>query len=168
MDKNQYEQFIEAQDLIERKEYQLAINQLEQLAKNKNKRAIFELANVYKLINKEFYKEKIINLLVLSGELGYDNSYFELGLIFYYDHKYELAYRYFEKTSNPYKYLYLGVIELNKKIKNYSLENAVKYFIKGSKKNIKKCNYYLSICYHYGYGVSKNQEKEILYYSKAK
>lgn len=166
MEKEEYDIILKAYEEKDKKNYFEAIDLLNILIEKRNPKAIYELALIYHEINPHKYQNKIINLLVWSGELGYLNSYFELGLIFYQNRNFQEAYRFFKKSNNPKRFLYLGIMEFDNKIKNGNYKNAIYYFIRGSNKNVKECNYYLSICYHYGYGVKIDKVKEAFYHNK--
>ena len=83
---------------IEEKEK--GITMLEELANEKNKYALYELAMLYKegkIVDKNI--KKACNLFVFSGELGNDKGYYEAGKIFLEIKDEETAKRFFEKAK---------------------------------------------------------------------
>lgn len=166
MNNQDYEVYLKAVEHLNHNETNLAIELLNELSKKRNKKAIFELAKVYYNIGE---LKKSINLFVLSGESGYIESYYYLGLIFLKLKDYQESYRYFLIGRNyPKSNLYLGILELKGRIKSSSKKRAFLYFLSGSKKNVLECDYYLGICYQNGYGIKKNFDKMTYYFERAK
>lgn len=166
MNNQDYEVYLKAVEYLNNNETNSAIKLLNELSKKHNKKAIFELAKVYYNIGE---LKKSINLFVLSGESGYIESYYYLGLIFIKLKDYQEAYRYFLIGKNfPKSNLYLGLLELKGKIKSSSKKRAFLYFLSGSKRKVFQCDYYLGICYQYGYGIKKNFDKMTYYFERAK
>ena len=148
MNDQEYQVFLKAMEYQNNNQLDECIDLLIQLSKKQNKKAI--------------------NIFVLTGENGYIESYYYLGLIFYKLKDYEESYRYFSLADKyPKSNIYLGLIELNGKIKNSSKRKGFLYFVSGSKKKIHECDYLLGICYQNGYGVNISEEKKNYYFSKA-
>ena len=167
MNDQEYLVFLKAREYQNNNQLDECIDLLIQLSKKQNKKAMFELAKIYCNSNDSNLIKKAINIFVLTGENGYIESYYYLGLIFYKLKDYEESYRYFSLADKyPKSNIYLGLIELNGKIKNSSKRKGFLYFVSGSKKKIHECDYLLGICYQNGYGVNISEEKNNYFFSK--
>lgn len=166
MNEIDYKIYCKGLDYQNQGQYALAIENYSLLVKKKNKKAIFTLAKLFLDLKEE---NKALNYFFLGNELGNNDCAYYIGLIYYKNKEYVLAKKYFEMNNTFTKrYLYLGIIEMNKKIKYASKWKAVQYFFSGSKKRVFECDYYLAYCFHYGIGVKKDCIKERIHLLRAK
>lgn len=168
MNNQDYEVFLLARSYADREEYAKAVELLELLSRKGNRKAIFELALLYCRFQPEIHLHKAVNLFTLAGELGYPESYYYLGKIYYERKEYAEAYRFFERGKKKAEsHLYLGKIALEAQVKNVSKRVAFVNFLEGSKRRVYECDYYLAICYRFGYGIRKDDEKAEYYLKRA-
>lgn len=168
MNNQDYEVFLLARNYADRGDYEKAVELLELLSRKGNRKAIFELAMLYNDFQPEIHRHKAVNLFTLAGELGYTDSYYYLGKIYYEKKEYAEAYRFFEKgKTKAESHLYLGKIILETQLKNVSKRVAFVNFLEGSKRKVYECDYYLAICYRFGYGIRKDAQKAEFYLKKA-
>ncbi|MBE6143702.1 MAG: sel1 repeat family protein [Erysipelotrichaceae bacterium] len=147
-------------------EIQKGIEMLEDLANQKNKYALYELAKLYqegKVVQKNI--KKACNLFIFSGELGNNKSFYNAGKIFLEINDEETAKRFFEKA----KYSPLANLELGKiyQRKMTSYHKAFSYFYEASKLGSPEADYILADCFILGKGVKVNIQKGAYYLQRA-
>ena len=165
MNEKEYTLYLESKTEFANGNYQKGINILENLAKMKNKNAIFDLGIInYNGLYVSKNIEKAVNLLLLSGDLGFKEAYFQLGKIYYEEYKNLLeAERFFLKCNDGKSKFYVGLINY----KYLSKEKAVSYFYYASKCHYHLSEYYLAKCYIDGEGTKKNINKGSFYLNLA-
>ncbi len=170
MNSREYEIIMKCKHLFKSEEsgnINIALEMLEELANEKNKYALYELACLYR---DGIYVEKNIkkscNLFVFSGELGNYKSFYEAGLIFLKNNEIETAIRFFEKAKyTPEAFLELGKITRRKKT---AYHKAISYFIQSSKLGSSEADYILAETYILGLGTAPDFNKARYYYNRAK
>lgn len=103
MNNQDYEVFLLARSYADREEYAKAVELLELLSRKGNRKAIFELALLYCRFQPEIHLHKAVNLFTLAGELGYPESYYYLGKIYYERKEYAEAYRFLKEGKRKRK-----------------------------------------------------------------
>ena len=172
MNSNEYEIIMNSRKLIksqneEEKSKGLAL--LEDLANQRNKYALYELALLYK---EGIYVEKNIkkacNLFVFSGELGNNKSFYDVGKIFLENKDYDTAKRYFEKAKfSPQAFFELGKMAYYGKGINQSSHKAFSYFYSASKLGCPEADYFLAEAFILGNGIGVDSKKGIYYLKRA-
>lgn len=170
MNSREYEIIMNSKKLLKtevKENIDKAIERLEELANEKNKYALYELATLYKegkYVDKNI--KKACNLYVFSGELGNFKSFYEAGLIFMRNNELETAIRFFEKAKfTPEAFLELGKITRRKKT---AYHKAISYFIQASKLGCPEADYILAETYILGLGTKVDINKGKYYFSRAR
>lgn len=169
MNSREYEIIMNSRKLLkteEKENVEVAIEQLEELANEKNKYALYELATLYKegkYVEKNI--KKACNLYIFSGELGNFKSFYEAGKIFLKSNEIETAIRFFEKAKfSPEAFLELGKITKRKKT---AYHKAISYFVQASKLGSPEADYILAETYILGLGTKVDINKGKYYFSRA-
>ena len=169
MNSREYEIIMNAKKLINcnDKEVQTeGIESLEELANEKNKYALYELAMLYyegKIVGKNI--KKACNLFVFSGELGNLKSFYNAGKIFQQKGEIETAIRFYEKAKfSPEANLELAKLYYKK---TTSVHKSITYFINASKLGCPEADYFLAEIYLLGKSVKVDHQKGTYYLNRA-
>lgn len=165
MNEKEYTLYLESKSEFANGNYQKGIQILEDLAKKRNKNAIYDLGMIsFKGLYGMKNLKKAVNLLLLSGDLGFKEAYFQLGKLYYEEYKnIEEAERFFLKCNDGKSKFYIGLLNYH----HLSKEKAVSYFYYASKCHYHLSEYYLAKCYIDGEGTKVNMKKGSLYLSLA-
>ena len=145
------------------------LEMLNELANQKNKYAIYELATLYlegEIVEKNI--KKACNLFVFSGELGNVKAFYDAGKIFKKTKDYETAIRFFLKAKyNPLAFLEIGKMYSKGIGVNKSNRKAYEYYMEASKLGCPEADYLLVEVYVYGLGVKVDLDKAKYYLTRA-
>ena len=160
MCEEEYVLYLKSKELISNNNIKEGMKILDQLAKKKNKNAIFDIGMLYYQGNGvEKDLSKACHLLTYAGDLGYKEAYHQLGKLFYYElHNVTESERFLLKCNDGKSKFLLGLIYLN--ISKYK---AITYFLYAFKCHNPMSCYYLAKCYFYGEGVKKDLIKASYY-----
>ena len=169
MNNKEFEEISKARNMFKINKVEEAIEVLENMAQKKSTYAIFELGKIYKegvYVKKDLLKAE--NLLLLSGNLGYEKSFYILGQLYLEKKEYRNAKRSFEKNkSNPYSEYELGKLYYYGKGCSISHHKAFVLFLDSAKNGCVLASYMIGYQYYYGDGIRMNKEKGKLYLIKA-
>lgn len=160
------------------KNYEKAVKWYLEAANSGNPKAQYAMGRCYeKGVGVSRNKEKAKEWYKASAEQGYYNNdeninaQAELASIYYHEKNHLDAFKWFCKAaeqSNNHalemagRYYLFGTGGVKK-----DYDKAIKCFEKMMEKKSAAANYYMGICYEYGYGVEKNPEKAYTYYHDA-
>ena len=169
MNSREYEIIMSSKKLLNSEiidEQNKGLEMLEELANEKNKYALYELAHLYKegkVVEKNI--KKACNLFVFSGELGNFKSFYYAGKIFMENKDIDTAIRFFSKAKySPEANLEIGKIYY-KKIT--SMHKSIPYFLEASKLGSPEADYYLANIYLLGKSVKVDFQKGNYYLNRS-
>ena len=142
------------------------LEMLEELANEKNKYALYELAHLYKegkVVDKNI--KKACNLFVFSGELGNFKSFYHAGKIFMENKDLDTAIRFFQKAKySPEANLEIAKIYYKKMT---SIHKSIPYFLEASKLGCPEADYFLADIYILGKSVKVDFQKGKYYLNRS-
>ena len=172
MNSEEYEIIMSSKKKLKSKdknEISQGLEMLNELANQKNKYAIYELATLYlegKVVEKNI--KKACNLYVFSGELGNVKAFYDAGKIFKKTKDYETAIRFFLKAKyTPFAFLEIGKMYSKGIGVSKSNRKAYEYYLEASKLGCPEADYLLVESYVYGLGVKIDLDKAKYFLTRA-
>ena len=161
MNNFEFEEITKARNLLGTSMIDEGLNILENMAKRKSRCAIYELGKIY--MEGKYVKKNLLqaeNLLILSGNLGYEKSFYLLGQLYLEKKDFRNAKRSFEKNkTNPLASYELGKLYYYGKGCSISHHKAFVCFLESSKNGCALASYMIGYQYYFGDGIKMNREK---------
>lgn len=144
---------------------------LNEFSKLGNHASKIELASYY--LNKQYGLndlDKAIKLYEEEAKIGNEVAKLNLGIIYYAQNKFDLAFKYLNDDSlksNEIALCLLGDLYKNGRFVDKDLNKAFDCFFKSAEKNYSTSQIQLGEFYYFGLGIDKDYKKAFYYYMEA-